>query len=217
MLIEVVADFSCPWCFIGRRRMARALAQRPHLPIETLWQPFQLHPELPAEGVDRRAALRSRFGDMDRVRAMEGVLEESGGKDGIRFAFDAIRRIPNTLNAHRLMRLARRAERDLALADRLFSAYFEAGLDLGDREVLIACAAEIGIQPEAARAFLTGDAETASVTAIDQMARQSGISGVPYFIFDRRYALAGAQEPASFLPLFDALAAIDDPIMASSL
>jgi predicted DsbA family dithiol-disulfide isomerase len=217
MLIEIFADFSCPWCFIGRRRLGRAQALRPHLAAELVWQPFQLNPEFPMDGLDRKAALKAKFGDFDRVRAMEGVLEESGAKDGIRFAFDRIRRIPNTINAHRMVRLAARTRRADVLAERLFSAYFERGEDIADRDSLIACAADSGLDADMASRFLDGEDERASVAATDQLARQSGIAGVPYFVFDRRYALAGAQEPASFLPLFDALAVAEDGVMASSV
>jgi predicted DsbA family dithiol-disulfide isomerase len=208
MLIEVFADFSCPWCFIGRRRLARAQAQRPQLAMQTVWQPFQLNPEIPVEGI----------GDFDRLGAMERALEESGGKDGIHFKFDLIQRIPNTMAAHRLMRFAARAERDEALADRLFSGFFERGEDIGNIRMLAAAAGDVGLNAASALTFLAGDEETDAVSSIDALGHQSGISGVPYFIFERRYALAGAQEPASFLPLFDALlAGEDDQMTASSM
>ncbi len=217
MLIEVFADFSCPWCFIGRRRLARAQEQRPQLAMQTVWQPFQLNPEIPIEGIDRRQRTLGKFGDFDRLGAVERALEESGGKDGIRFKFDLIQRIPNTMAAHRLMRFAARAERDGALADRLFSGFFERGEDIGNIRMLAAAAADVGLNTATALAFLTSDEETDAVTSIDALGHQSGISGVPYFIFERRYALAGAQEPASFLPLFDALLAGEDQLTASSM
>jgi predicted DsbA family dithiol-disulfide isomerase len=217
MLIEVFADFSCPWCFIGRRRLARAQAQRPHLAMQTVWQPFQLNPEIPADGIDRRQRLLGKFGDFDRLGAMERALEESGGKDGIHFKFDLIQRIPNTMAAHRLMRFAARAEKDEALADRLFSGFFERGEDIGNIQTLTAAAADVGLNAASTLAFLVSDEETEMVTSIDALGHQSGISGVPYFIFERRYALAGAQEPASFLPLFDALLAGEDQLTASSM
>jgi predicted DsbA family dithiol-disulfide isomerase len=217
MLIEVFADFSCPWCFIGRRRFARARAMRPHLRAEIVWQPFQLHPELPPEGVDRHAKLRATRVEADRLIPIETMLEETGGKEGIRFDFAAIRRIPNTMAAHRLMRLAARSKREEFLADAIFSAYFESGQDIGDRPTLVRCATAAGLDAAAADGFLKGNDEADSVTTIDAIGRQSGIAGVPCFIFDRRYALSGAQEPVSFLPLFDALLAGDDAMMASSV
>ncbi len=215
MLIEVFADFSCPWCFIGRRRLARARELRPQLSMQTVWQPFQLNPEIPPEGVDRRQHPRGRIADFDRLTAMERVLEESGFKDGIQFKFDRITRIPNTMAAHRLMRYAARSQKDDLLADRLFSGFFERGEDIGDIEVLTDIAADVGLNPTAVRTFLLGRDETEAVASIDALGHQSGIAGVPYFVFDRRYSLAGAQEPASFIPLFDALLATGDEIMAS--
>jgi predicted DsbA family dithiol-disulfide isomerase len=215
MLIEVFADFSCPWCFIGRRRLARALEMRPQLSMRTVWQPFQLNPEVPPEGMSRRQYSLGKMGDFDRLAAMEQMLAESGGKDGIRFKFDLIERIPNTMAAHRLMRFAARTLHDDRLADRLFSAFFEQGEDIGNIGVLAACAASVGMNHADTVAFLLGSEETNAVTSIDALGHQSGIAGVPYFIFDRRYALAGAQEPVSFLPLFDALIATSDEMMAS--
>ena len=215
MLIEVFADFSCPWCFIGRRRLARALELRPQLSMRTVWQPFQLNPEIPPEGIGRRQYSLGKLGDFDRLVAMEQMLSESGGKDGIRFKFDQIQRIPNTMAAHRLMRLAARTQHDDLLADCLFSAFFEQGKDIGAPDVLAGLAATVGMDRAAALAFLKGRDETEAVASIDALGHQSGIAGVPYFIFDRRYALAGAQEPVSFLPLFDALIATSDEMMAS--
>lgn len=215
MLIEVFADFSCPWCFIGRRRLARALELRPQLSMRTVWQPFQLNPEIPPEGIGRRQYSLGKLGDFDRLVAMEQMLSESGGKDGIRFKFDLIQRIPNTMAAHRLMRLAARTQHDDMLADRLFSAFFEQGKDIGNPDVLADLAASVGMDRATAITFLAGRDEAEAVASIDALGHQSGIAGVPYFIFDRRYALAGAQEPVSFLPLFDALIATSDEMMAS--
>jgi predicted DsbA family dithiol-disulfide isomerase len=217
MLIELFADFTCPWCFIGRRRLARACAQRPDLPIQIVWQPFQLNPELAPEGMDRAAYLRAKFSEPDRVRAMQGALEESGRKEGIRFAFDRIPRVPNTMDAHRLMRFATGSRREEQLAERLFSAHFELGEDIGSAEVLVECARSAGLDPTAAKDFLASGAERDAIAQMDELSRQGGIAGVPYFVFDRRYALAGAQEPAAFLPLFDALAADEPEMLASRL
>jgi len=215
MLIEIYADFSCPWCFIGRRRLARAQALRPRLSYEFLWQPFQLNPEAPAAGIDRRRRYRGLLQDADRIGAMERALEESGGKEGIHFAFERIARIPNTLAAHRLMRHAALTRHDDILAERLYSAYFEEGADIGDINTLADCAAAVGMDRRAAWIFLISDEEAEAVKSIDALAHQSGIAGVPYFILDRRYALAGAQEPAVFLPLFDAVLVSTDDMLAS--
>lgn len=215
MLIEVYADFSCPWCFIGRRRLARALTLRPHLPLQIVWQPFQLNPELPASGVDRRLRNSRHTLDIDRLAAMERALVASGAKEGIAFAFDRIARIPNTMAAHRLMRFAARWGKEDQLAERLYVAYFEQGEDIGAKDVLVRCAAAAELSAEDARAFLVSGDEAATVAATDTLAHQGGINGVPYFVFDRRYALAGAQEPSAFLPLLDALCVTADDMLAS--
>jgi predicted DsbA family dithiol-disulfide isomerase len=215
MLIEVFADFSCPWCFIGRRRLARAQALRPHLPIEIVWQPFRLNPELPPEGMERRPPPRGNADEADRRRAMERALVESGRKDGIAFLFDRIDRTPNTLAAHRLVRFSSRFSREMAMADALFSAYFEQGLDIGDPDTLVDLAVSAGLDRGVVAKFLPSDEESDAVMALDELVHQSGIAGVPYFIFNRRYALAGAQEPASFLPLFDAVAETSDETLIS--
>lgn len=216
MLIEVFSDFSCPWCFLGYRRLKRALSQRPHLSMQIAWQPFQLNPELPPEGVERGAYLRARFGDLTRLSSIERTLEELGLKEQIDFAFARIPRTPNTMRAHRLMRFAAGSGREAQLAEQFFSAYFEQGRDIGDIETLVACATAADFDANTVRAFLAGQAETESVRTIDELGHESGISGVPYFIFDRRYALAGAQEPISFLPLFDALASAGSEALETS-
>jgi len=188
---------------------------RPDLSARIVWQPFQLNPELPPGGVDRQLYLRAKFVDSERIRSIQAALEESGRKEGIAFAFDRIRRVPNTLAAHRLMRFAARAQKEDMLAARLFSIYFEHGEDIGDRATLAAAAGAVGLDASEASEFLASNAEYQSVASADELSRQGGISGVPYFVFDRRYALAGAQEPVAFLPLFDALAAADADMLTS--
>lgn len=183
----------------------RARAARPQIETQLVWQPFRLNPELPPEGINRKIYLRTKFGDAARLEAVDAALEESGRRENIRFAFPKLKRVPNTLHAHRLMRWAGAAN-GTALAEAIFSTYFEQGRDIGDAGVLAQCAADAGLDADAARTFLASDAEKTMVISMDETARESGITGVPYFIFDRRYALAGAQEPSAFLPIFDILA-----------
>lgn len=215
MLIEIFADFSCPWCYIGRRRLGRALAHRSNLSVQIAWQPFRLNPELPIGGADRRARGTRYAHDLIHHAAMERALAASGDKEGIAFDFDQIDRVPNTMQAHRLMRFAARHRREDHLAERLFSAYFEDGRDIGRTDTLIACAVAAGLERDPVRAFLSGDEETSAVATIDGLAHQSGIDGVPYFIFDRRFVLAGAQEPTAFLPLLDALSVVAEDTLTS--
>lgn len=214
MLVEIFSDLVCPWCYIGKRRFERALDQRPGIILQKRWQPFELNPDLPAAGMDRMAYLAAKFGGLERARQVYGVIEETAARDGITLSPGRIRRTPNTLDAHRLVRYAMRGGTADRLVDLLFEAYFVEGLDLGDREVLAAKAKQAGLDEAEARRFLERDDETMAVRAIEAGARQMGIQAVPCFVFNRRYALSGAQEPTTFLPLLD-LAVDEQPALRS--
>lgn len=203
MLIETFADLICPWCYIGKRRLDRALADRPGLRADVRWQPFQLNPDMPAGGMDRAAYLAAKFGGAERARHVYRMIEETADRDGLPLALDRIRRTPNSLDAHRLVRIAGRRGLGSAMADALFAAYFCEGLDIGDQDTLAATAVPLGFDFHEMKRLLAGDAEVAAVQAADGLARQMGLQAVPCYIFNRRYALSGAQEPASFLPLLD--------------
>ncbi|AWK84802.1 DsbA family oxidoreductase [Azospirillum thermophilum] len=203
MLIETFADLICPWCYIGKRRLDRALADRPGLRVDVRWQPFQLNPDMPAGGMDRAAYLAAKFGGTERARHVYRMIEETADRDGLPLALDRIRRTPNSLDAHRLVRIAGRRGLGSAMADALFAAYFCEGLDIGDHDTLAAAAVPLGFDVQEVKRLLAGDAEVAAVQAADGLARQMGLQAVPCYIFNRRYALSGAQEPASFLPLLD--------------
>ena len=195
--IDVVSDVVCPWCYIGKRRLEAALASRDEPPPLVRWHPFQLNPDLPAGGIDRKSYLEDKFGGPDGARTVYARVEEAGREVGIPFDFERIRRQPNTSDAHRLIAWAQAI--DLARADglveRLFKAYFIEGVDIGDVEQLAHLAAEVGYDAEAARAHLGSDAGRAEVAAADQRTKSMGIGGVPFFIFDHRLAVSGAQPP----------------------
>ncbi|WP_114856897.1 DsbA family oxidoreductase [Azospirillum brasilense] len=203
MLIESYADLICPWCYIGKRRLARALADRPRVQVELRWQPFQLNPDMAPGGMERSAYLAAKFGGTERARQIHLVVEETAERDGLPLRLDRIRRTPNSFDGHRLIRIAARHGLGDRMADALFHAYFVDGLDIGDRDTLAATAAGLGFDFAEIKALLTGDAETSAVFNADATARQLGLQAVPCYIFNRRYALSGAQEPASFLPLLD--------------
>ena len=203
MLIDIVADVVCPWCFIGQRRLARAMAMRPKLRVERIWRPFQLNPELPPEGVPRELYLQLKFGGGRLAARVHAALATAGANEGIDFAFDRIGRTPNTLNAHRLVRLAAASGCADAVVEALFRGYFEDGLDIGDLDALAAIAASCGLDASAALAHLAGSAGTLEVLAEEHRARRIGIDAVPCFIIAGDYAVAGAQDPEMFLPLFD--------------
>jgi predicted DsbA family dithiol-disulfide isomerase len=192
--IEVYADPVCPWCFIGKRRLdqARALAGGT---VTVIWRAYQLNPAMPVDGMERGAYLAAKFGGPDRARQVYEVIRREGLDAGITFAFSRIARTPNTLSAHRLVRFATERGAADALMERLFAGYFLEGRDIGSPEELARIAAEAGLDADAAREFLAGNAFTESVLQEDRMARASGISGVPHFVVAGRYALPGAQSP----------------------
>ncbi|MDB5360530.1 MAG: hypothetical protein JWO51_1827 [Rhodospirillales bacterium] len=215
MLIEIVSDIICPWCYIGQRRLERALrlvgAPTPRL----LWRAFQLNPDMPPDGVPRQAYLAAKFGGTFHAGRIYQAIGEAGEAEGIRFAFDRIERTPNSLNAHRLKRLARRHRLEPDMTERLFEAYFEQGRDIGAAGVLADIAVEAGLERAEAVRYLSSDEDRTTVLAEDIGARRQGINGVPCVIIDGKYALSGAQEPEFFLPLFD-LARQDDGVQGDT-
>ncbi len=200
--IDVISDVVCPWCYIGKRRLAAALAMLNHdapgFASRVNWHPFQLNPDLPGEGVDRRAYLERKFGGAERAATIYDRVRAAGATVDIPFAFDRILRQPNTLDAHRLVAWAQQpesADSADALVERLFRAYFLEGRTIGDREVLAAVAGEAGFDAASARAMLDSDEGAEAVRAMDRRAREMGVTGVPFFIFNGSVAVSGAQEP----------------------
>ncbi len=203
MRIDVVLDVICPWCFIGKRRLEKALAMRPEIAADLAWRPFQLNPDMPGAGVARDDHLAAKFGGRQHAGRIYQSAADAGASVGITFAFDRIRRTPATRDAHRLIRRAEMQGRADLLVELMFRAYFLEGEDLGSRPTLVALAAAAGLERDATRRFLEGSEGLAEVLAEDRGARRLGINAVPCFIFDRRYAVSGAQEPEFFLPIFD--------------
>ncbi len=205
LTVDVVSDVVCPWCYIGKRRLEAALARlreaEPDLPVDVRWHPFQLNPDLPPEGRDRRSYLEAKFGGPERAREVYARVAAAGETVGIPFAFDAIERQPNTGDAHRLIGWAQsRREGDPdALVERLFRAYFLDGVFVGDREALVRIAVEAGYDPDDARRFLASDEMVATIAEADRRARAMGITGVPFFVFGGKTALSGAHEPETML------------------
>jgi predicted DsbA family dithiol-disulfide isomerase len=213
MHIDIVSDVVCPWCYIGKRRLERALARRPGLEVTRAWRAFQLNPELPGEGVPRRLYLAAKFGSAAEAGRTFAVLAAAGRTEGIEFNFDRIRRAPNTLRAHRLIRFAADAgPRGGDIVEALFHGYFHDGLDVGDVDVLTAIAARVGLDPDAAYRYLAGEAGAHEVRAEDRRARQLGIHAVPCFVLERGYAISGAQEPEMLLSLFDVAAGVGNTV-----
>lgn len=203
MIIDIVSDVVCPWCYIGKRRLERALAARGRGDVEIVWRAFQLNPDMPREGMDRARYLAVKFGSAAQAQRIYDEIAETGAAEGIAFAFSRIARTPNTLDAHRLIRLAAAEGRQDAVVEALFRAYFLDGVDIGAQESLIAIAEEAGIAREVAEPFLAGEDGLDAVRREDLGARRLGITGVPCFIVDGRYAISGAQAPEVFLRVFE--------------
>jgi predicted DsbA family dithiol-disulfide isomerase len=197
LVIDIVSDVVCPWCYVGKRRLEAALARDAAAPPRIRWHPFQLNPQIPAGGVDRRSYLEEKFGGPERAREIYARVEEAGRDAGIPFAFERIQRQPNTLDAHRLMAWAQAidAGRADALMERLFAAYFLEGADIGAVDELVRLAVQAGYDESGARAHLQSDAGRDQIAAADERSRAMGIGGVPFFIFNQRLAVSGAQPP----------------------
>lgn len=203
MQIDVIFDTVCPWCFIGKRRLDAALAQRPGIEAEINWHPFMLNPDMPPEGMDRRDYVKVKFGGESRSRRVHHAIGEAGKTVGISFAFERIGRTPNTVDSHRLVRFAAETGRAGAAIEALYYAYFLNGQDIGNRSVLFAVGDRLGLDGEALRDYLYSDRDVDDVNEQNARAHRLGISGVPSFVIDGEYSISGAQEPNIFLKLFD--------------
>ena len=201
--IEVVFDLVCPWCYLGVRRLRRTLRSRPDVLAELHWRPFLLNPDLAPQGVPRQEYMVRKFGGEERARRLHGTIAELGRAEGIEFRFERIRRVPHSLDAHRLVRWAGRFGGADALVEAIFEAYFTAGADIGDPLVLAAIAAQQGMDGSLARRFLATVAEVEAVHADNLRAHRLGINGVPCFVIAGRSAIAGAQEPEVLERLLD--------------
>jgi predicted DsbA family dithiol-disulfide isomerase len=197
--IEVVFDLVCPWCFLGTRRLRRAVRARPEVAAELMWRPFLLNPDQPAG----RDPFARRPGSPDRARRLHTTLTEMGRAEGVPFRFDLIHRTPPSVDAHRLVRLAARRGAADEVVDRLFVAHFAEGVDISDHATLAGIAAAAGLDRAGTRRFLAGEQEVEAVHAENLRAHRLGINGVPCFVIAGRHAIAGAQEPEVLQRLLD--------------
>jgi predicted DsbA family dithiol-disulfide isomerase len=195
--VDVVSDVMCPWCYIGKKNLEAARTLVGDTKIEIRWHPFQLDPTLPAEGKDRKKYLAEKFGGDARAKDIYARVEQAGESAGIDFAFEQIKVSPNTLNAHRLIRWAggQGAEMQNRVVERLFQLYFEEGANVGDTEVLADAGVSAGMDRNLLAELLSGDADKEAVELQIRNAQAMGITGVPCFIVDRKYAVMGAQPP----------------------
>jgi len=207
MQLDVIADPICPWCYVGQRHLEEALRRRPFRDLDIRWRPFMLDPSIPPEGIERKAYYKTRYGSEARAMQTVGPAIELGAKAGIRFAFNKIARIPNTLDAHRLILWASEDERAEAVLTLLFRGYFEEGADIGDRRVLASIADQVGLDAKRIAALLESDTDVSTVIDQDRATRALGINGVPCLLVDEKYALMGAQDPANLVAVFERIQA----------
>jgi predicted DsbA family dithiol-disulfide isomerase len=190
LLIEIASDVICPWCYIGKRRLEKALASlKDEVEVRIEWLPFQLNPDMPAGGVARAEYRRAKFGSVEKGRALDARVAQEGAGEGIAFAFDRMQRTPNTVAAHQLIDLAQSQGKAGPVVDALFRVYFEEAQDIGDEAVLKAIADGAGVTG------WPGEKDRETVKEKEERVRDLGISGVPTFIFDRKSGLSGAYPP----------------------
>lgn len=201
--IRIISDVICPWCYIGKRRLEAALRSLPRdVAPKITWSAFELNPDMPARGMERKAYRSAKFGNWERSEAMDAEIANVGESEGLAFHFARIKRTPNTFAAHRLIWFAKRFGKQNDIVEELFRRYFVAGEDVGDPEVLIAAANECKMPSGLAREFLSGDEGSAEVAQESARARRDGISGVPTFILNEVLAVSGAQRPEAFAAAF---------------
>ena len=203
--VEVAFDLICPWCFLGTRRLMRAVRRRSDMTVELAWRPFLLNPDMPRGGMARSDYVTRKFGSEERSRRLYGQIAELGAAEGVTFRFDRIVRTPSSVDAHRLVRLAARTGSGLAttVVELLFSAHFTEGRDIGDPRVLCTLGGEAGLAPTAIRHLLAGTDMVDEVHGENLRAHRLGINGVPCFVLGERMAIAGAQEPEVIERLLD--------------
>lgn len=204
MQIDVISDTVCPWCFIGKRRLQKAMALRPDIAFDVKWRPYQLDAAVPKGGMDRQVYMRAKFGDDPaKIVEMYKLIAAEGTKDGIEFDFASIQRRPNTLDSHRLIRWAEAAGVQDDVVERLFIAYFENAEDIGDVRVLADIADMCGMDGVEVAQMLESDTDLSLVAREDQIAREMGVTGVPAMIFGNRLAVSGAREAEVLVSVID--------------
>jgi predicted DsbA family dithiol-disulfide isomerase len=191
--IDVVSDVVCPWCYIGKRFLERAIALKPEIPVEVRFRPYFLNPWVPREGISREQYLVTKFGSVERYNANSQRIVDAAAYAGLDYARDKIKRQPNTLDCHRLIRWA--DANAAAMKQRLMEIYFSEGGDLTSPDVLVQAAIDVGLDGDVVRLKLTTEEDVAEVEAEVNLAKEAGIDGVPCFVFGRLMAVAGAQPP----------------------
>lgn len=213
--LDVISDTICPWCFIGKRRLEKALSLRPETPIELRWRPYQLDSTIPRGGVDRREYLDKKFGP-GRAKEIYARVREAGAEEGIPFAFEKIARTPNTISSHRLIRWAATAGCQDAVVERLFRIYFLEGGSIEDHAALVAVAADVGMDGDLVAELLAGDADVELVEREIRTAQEMGVTGVPCFVFASNFGVMGAQSPEILADAIDRALALPEQAAATA-
>ncbi len=195
IVIDVISDVMCPWCFIGKRRLEKALMLLPGSTVKVQWHPYQLDATLHKEGKDRKKYLEDKFGGAERAKEIYAQVRNAGATEGIDFRFEAITKSPNTIDSHRLIRWARSENMQDAMVEELFRLYFTEGADLTDKQVLSNAAEYAGLNSKVVSDLLNTDLDVKEVEADVVRAHEIGVTGVPFFIIDGRFAVAGAENP----------------------
>lgn len=204
--IDVVSDVVCPWCFIGKHRLEKALALRPDVPVEVHWRPYFLNDWIPREGMSREQYLTTKFGSPERYKGIAQRVGAAAAEEGLVYASDKMKRQPNTLDCHRLIRWAEVEGKAAEMKQKLMDLYFTQGADLTERETLVKAAADIGLDAETVRTGLASDQDVAEIEREAQSAKEAGIEGVPCFIFGGKFAVSGAQSPEDLAQAIDRMA-----------
>jgi predicted DsbA family dithiol-disulfide isomerase len=193
--LDIISDVVCPWCYIGKRRVAQALDLIPEVPLQVRWLPYELNPKMPAAGMERKSYYSRKFGSDQSADELIANITVNAHNDGLAMDYEKISRVPNTRTAHRLIWYAARFDTQDAIVDALFEAYFVAGRNIGAPDELAKIAAEAGLDHADAERFLAGDEALDIVTTEAKSAHSSGIQGVPAFLVNGQYLFSGAQSP----------------------
>ncbi|MEO1153468.1 MAG: DsbA family oxidoreductase [Pseudomonadota bacterium] len=204
--LDILSDPICPWCLIGKTHLDRALEAHPDHPFEIEWHPFQLNPDMPKGGMDRREYLETKFGGKDRAVAVYAQIAEAAEAAGVEIDFAGIKRTPNTLNAHRLIHWGGVEGRQTAIVSSLFRAYFREGRDIGDTGVLLDIAEKAGLDRGMTDRLLSSDADADDIRARGHGCRERGVTGVPTFVVANQHVVPGAQPPELWAQVIDELA-----------
>ncbi|WP_404309802.1 DsbA family oxidoreductase [Neorhodopirellula lusitana] len=204
LTVDVISDVICPWCYIGKRRLEKAIAaiDGQH-DVNVHWHPFQLNPTMPKEGISRQEYRTRKFGSWERSLELDADVVAVGESEGIHFDFDKSERTPNTVDAHRLIWLAEQHGCQDTIVEALFAAYFTQGKDIGNQQTLVDLVAEAGLDRKAADTMLNSDDAMDVILNGKEMSQQHGVTGVPFFIINKRITLSGAQAPETFLDAFN--------------